>query len=252
MKKSQLCFKWEKDLSTALRWFSTYQLRPQISNHGRACTLVQKECWSVICLITSEPSMFYLTAKRCPNKAVRSGRVTAEWVDTVRFRVRVRWGLRNSLICCRLSRFVSRLHLQRISPLLDCSVGAGLSAPWYDSYPSQLFSWFPYFVVKPNSASFSHGFARELIGVLWIGLVSLLIFGTVWKLRQHSLKTTGILLGFLISQNVLFVLESLWLWELFSLVPQMVLVWGKGLTWCLAWEKEPFQCMWDHHTLWER
>jgi hypothetical protein len=32
--------------------------------------------------------------------------------------------------------------------------------------------------------------------------VSLLIFGTVWKLWQHSLKTTGILLGFLISQNV--------------------------------------------------
>jgi hypothetical protein len=87
----------------ALPWFSTYRPRAQISNHGRACTPIQKQCWAVICMITSEPSMFYLTAKRCPNKAVRSGRVTAEWVDTVRFRVRVRWGLRHSLICCRLS-----------------------------------------------------------------------------------------------------------------------------------------------------
>jgi hypothetical protein len=77
------------------------------------------------------------------------------------FRVRVRWGLRHNLICCRLSRFLSRLHLQRISPLLDCLVGAGLSAPWYDSYPYQLFFSFPCFVVKPNSASLSHGFARE-------------------------------------------------------------------------------------------
>ncbi len=38
--------------------------------------------------------------------------------------------------------------------------------------------------------------------VFWIGFVSLLMFGTVWKLRQHSLKTPGVLLGFLISQNV--------------------------------------------------
>ncbi len=38
--------------------------------------------------------------------------------------------------------------------------------------------------------------------MFWIGFVSLLIFGTVWKFRQHSLETTGVLLGFLISQNV--------------------------------------------------
>ncbi len=90
-------------------------------------------------------------------------------------------------------------------------MGAGLSAPWYDSYPYQLFSSFPCFVVKPNSASLSRGFAREEIGVFWIGFVSVLIFGTVWKLRQHNLKTTGVLLGFLISQNIRFpfVLESL-------------------------------------------